>query len=251
LATLQGYVDLWYMFRHYCLSDVFHGTRWKDWPKEMCDLLVEQQKKGKEVIFYQNTRRACNYRGAALAWERCNGWYVWDYGFDGHACWTDDSVPHADVANEKDQDKVFQLPPERQSISTYYYVRPLGDNRYRVLSCKRLEAWRDSVQDYLYLLILDDLLEQAEASGKPELRALAKQGRATIDDAIEEIRLHVDEYYAFSSAKRRCALEIIKLTQAGLAPRTNPDGTIKRHRQYRPEKVYAPEEGGIPHPYSG
>jgi len=120
-----------------------------------------------------------------------------------------------------------------------------------VLSCKRLEAWRDGIQDYLYLLILDDLLDRAEASGKPDLQAMAREGRATVDDVIEEIRLHTDVHYAYDNAKRRCALEIVRLMQAGLAPRTNPDGTIQRHRLYRPEKIYAPEDGGIPHPGSG
>ncbi|UCD28547.1 MAG: hypothetical protein JSV03_15935 [Planctomycetota bacterium] len=253
IRRLSDYSDLWCMFRNYASTDIFHGIRWKDWPTELYDLLADRQKQGARIMYYHNTWRSENYMDASFAWTRPEGWYCWLNGYDGFGGFNGDTAPHIDAPGVYTAKtvKVFQFPIERQSICIPYYIRPIKEGRYAAVGTKSLEGYRDGLRDYMYLLILDDLIRQADESDKPELISLARQARATIEDTIKEVRLHIHSYYAYCHAKRRLALEIIKLMEMNLSPRLDRDGTILRHRQLIPEKIYAPEAGGVSHPLSG
>jgi hypothetical protein len=54
---------------------------------------------------------------------------------------------------------VVDLPTERQTTSSLVYFRREGDVFYPV-SSKRLEAIRDGITDWMYLKMLDDLLQK-------------------------------------------------------------------------------------------
>ena len=248
IKMFDGYSHQWCMFHNYLLDDVFYPTRWKEWPKEMYDVLREQQRKGDYITYYHNTWRGVNYRDAALSWTRPDGWYCWKYGYDGYSSFCGDSVPHVEASIPRGSAKLGEIPPEKQPLDYYYYVEKVGDGQYEPLSCKRLEGFRDGLRDYIYLRILDDLAVQAETSGKPKLEDLARSARETIDETFEDIMLYMVDHGIYCSAKKRLASAIIKLMKAGLEIRLNPDGTVVRHRWLTPEIPLAPEDGGDPEP---
>jgi hypothetical protein len=251
LESLRDLCDAWLFFRNYTTADIFHGIRWKQWPKAMADLIAQQQQRGDWILYYHNMWRGANYRDASVAWGRPHGWYMWNYGYDGYATLAAGSVPHMNAPGFQEAVKVLQGPSGKQSICAFLYPRRRDDGCYELLTCKRLEACRDAFQDYMYLLMLDDLIHQAETTRRPHLVSRAHEARAVLDDSLEEIRLHVADYQTYCAAKRRVALEIIGLLKENLKPRLTPEGSIRRHRGYTPEKIYDPQDGGVPHPLSG
>ena len=244
LEALDGNIGMYNMFHNYTMMDIFNLNRFRTWPRKVVDYLADEQKQGRWVTFYHNNYRSVSYRNASLAWFRPDGWYCWKYGFDGYRTWCGRSLPHYDAADHAGV-KNQQMPLEKQPLGLFVYVHKIEGGEFEVVSCKRLEAWADGVRDSMYLQILDDLIHQADASGDPKLKAMAEDAKATIDDCIEEVRMNNANSYAYSSAKRRLALEIIKFNKAGLQPKLNADGSVVRHRLVIQDNGYLLEDGGI------
>jgi len=147
LAKLRPYVDIWCPFLTLIKRDP--------------ELLEFLRGTGKPLWCYEAEGRVKELH--PLDYYRMQPWVAWRYGLDGAGFWT-------------------------------YEYRDLWDKRAEYgliyggegpVPSKRWEAYRDGIEDYNYLALLSEVVEEAEARGVAS--ALVKEARSLMQRAVAEI----------------------------------------------------------------
>jgi hypothetical protein len=150
ISAFSPYVDT-YM----CSYSV---TGWKEW----LPYFQSEQQRGKRVSIYTNWP---SWTGRApLEQIRQDLNRIWQIGVSEYSAWTANIYPPLNYVYPyggaaAPMRSVVDLPTERQTTSSLVYFRREGDVFYPV-SSKRLEAIRDGITDWMYLKMLDDLLQK-------------------------------------------------------------------------------------------
>ncbi len=127
---------------------------------------------------------------------RCRGWLTWIYGLDGMSYW---STPVHTGSQWNDLDG-----PWGDTCTV------LAGEDGQPVNTRRFDAYRDGVEDYLYVRRLDELLGQPGVA--PEI---VQKGRELLDAACEEYRTIGDWRYLGEQAKGwQLTEEIAARTQA-------------------------------------
>jgi hypothetical protein len=173
ITPYRPYVDT-YMCSH-------SVTAWAQW----LPYFREEQTRGKRLAVYTNWP---SWAGRApLEQVRRDLSWIWQIGADEYDAWAIDidvptgfTYPYGGRLRD-----VTGLATEKQTIAGLIYFRRDGD-LFRPVSCKRLEAIRDGVKDWLYLDCLATLLARLPAEAQPAYRkvlddALAAAGQSRAD----------------------------------------------------------------------
>jgi hypothetical protein len=170
-------------------------TAWQDWLK----LFQAEKKRGKEFSIYTNWP---SWTGRApLEQIRQDLSFIWQIGATEYSAWNADIYPptgytYGYASSAAPLRNVTQWPPERQSTSTLIYVRREGDLYYPV-SCKRLEAIRDGVKDWMYLRLLSDLIERAPKQMQAHYRNVLN--KLALDSPRTQTEFHARKIQAVRS----------------------------------------------------
>jgi hypothetical protein len=167
-------------------------------------LWKRQQAQGKKISTYTNWPSYAER--APILQARKDLVWTWKHRLDEYAAWTMDIFPPLGYtyAYAPFRKGLTDLPPERQSVAALVYFRKEG-NLYRPISCKRLEAIRDGVKDWMYLTILDQLIGQAE--GKVENKVLARAKQA-IGEVLKENKNTQEGYNCSRETLAKCIMEL-------------------------------------------
>ncbi|MDI6783435.1 MAG: DUF4091 domain-containing protein [bacterium] len=159
------------------------------------DSLMKSSEKEKLVAFYKSTGKpiwsyTCRVNMTSqpvLDYYRLKPWYVYQLGFDGVCFWAYDSWrgdPWSD----------FDAVGEEGYYSDNGVVYS-GDQG--PIPSRRWEAYREGLQDYQYLYMLEQLVKQAEeestVQADMELKKLADEGRSVLNQAVAEVLKKKDE----------------------------------------------------------
>ncbi len=155
------------------------------WIPHLDSLLSLKDKDKNELIeWYKSTHKpvwcyTCNVNLTAqdpFKSYRLEPWYAWKLGFSGVCFWTynswrGDSWDDFDIVDKdgySDNGVVYQ-------------------GTYGPVPSRRWEAFRDGLQDYQYLYLLNQEILKAEASGIPTSVSLAKDSRILLNTAVEDV----------------------------------------------------------------
>ncbi len=136
------------------------------------------------VSFYKSTHKpiwcyTCRINMTAqpvLEYYRLKPWYAWKLGFDG-ICFWDYNSWRGDPWSDFDI-----LGTEGYSDNGVVYSGVNGP-----VTSRRWEAFRDGLQDYQYLYLLNQEILKAEASGIPASVSLAKESRILLNTAVDDV----------------------------------------------------------------
>jgi len=127
---------------------------------------------------------------------RCRGWLTWIYGLDGMSYW---ATPVSAGSQWNDLDG-----PRGDTCTV------LAGEDGQPVNTRRFDAYRDGIEDYLYVRCLDELLSQPDVA--PET---VQKGRELLKAACEEYRTIGDWQYLGELRKRwQLTEEIAARTQA-------------------------------------
>ncbi len=163
--------------------------------KNLPDELEDYRRTGKEIWIYQ-----CP---TDVVWQsplevyRKYPWWGWKLRVDGLAYWNYDSQK-TDAWNNFDHGGYQDC--------MMIYPTPTGP-----IPSRRWEAWREGMQDHLYLHVLKTRLDRAEQSGiaKPAIQS----GRNTLNTQVERV-LSTNDPETVEDARRVLAETIISLENA-------------------------------------
>ena len=175
----------------------------------------------------------------ALSGARRGLWWVWEHGLDGQTSFAG-GISYAGVPSRTGFFCPFtwrrygakvtswgtippvSLPPEKQAVPQYLFIRstPVWEDGqmsydYRIVSCKRLEALRDSMKDYLYLSTLERLVKKIEDSHEEALLPAAADANEVLQKALSAVYSDPDNWQCYNNAKVMLASEILKLQRLG------------------------------------
>lgn len=212
LSEIRDYVDYW------CLATQHPVQIWNNTgyigkvlkSPEQVDFLRRQQQGGDKIFPYHNTWRIALKPERVLEY-RSAFWYVWKYQLDGFSSAVTGrieeypvNVPEEELT--RGQGGVLN-PAEEQPLGWYLFVRHDGHD-FDVISSKRLEAWRDGAEDYLYLYVLKDLVDRCRDLGFQEA---ANEAENMMIEAVRMIHFDSYNWELYNDIKRRIAGEIIRL----------------------------------------
>lgn len=163
---------------------------WPTWYK----FFKSEQAFGKKFAIYTNWPSWAG-RASALQGRKDLHW-ISKIGADEYAVWTMDIVPELNYAYGYSQygsyGSIANRPPEKQALATLVYVRN-ENNVFHPVSCKRLEAIRDGMKDWMYLDILSRQMARLEGTQQADL---VKQCKAEIEKFIKPGQKTQKEYNA-------------------------------------------------------
>jgi hypothetical protein len=136
------------------------------------------------TAFYKSTHKpvwcyTCRINMTAqpvLEYYRLKPWYAWKLGFDG-VCFWDYNSWRGDPWSDFDV-----LGSEGYSDNGVVYSGANGP-----VTSRRWEAFRDGLQDYQYLYLLNQAILKAESSNNPEQVSLARESRVILNSAVEDV----------------------------------------------------------------
>ncbi|MCX7919360.1 MAG: DUF4091 domain-containing protein [bacterium] len=190
---MNPYVDIWIPHLDSLLKS-----------SEKDSLLAYYKSTGKPIWSY--TCRVNMTSQPVLEYYRLKPWLVYQLGLDGvcfwaYNSWRGDPWSDFDVVGD-----------EGYSDNGVVYSSDRGP-----IPSRRWEAFREGLQDYQYLFILEQLIKQAEAEGTAQendmLVKLAREAKGILQQAVNEVLLTKDESVVYLW-RERIAEMILKLKKS-------------------------------------
>ena len=123
--------------------------------------------------------------------HRIRFWMAWNDGIEGDLYWN--TVNWYSGNTFKDPWENPMVYPGANGDGYLFYPPKQNEKQYRIISSQRLALVRDGIEDYEYLVILEDYIREAEAKGVEQTIILEAQ---TI---LEESKGLINSYTEFAS----------------------------------------------------
>ena len=167
----------------------------------LCPAISRMMTHGRAEAYRKTGKRLWGYEcGSAkqkspLGWYRKLFWATWQAGFTGcvfwsYACtgWGNAATPNRSAWDDMDN--------TRNLDNAVVYESPAGP-----ITSRRWEAWREGIEDYEYLWLLRDKLNQAERQGRSD--AAVKEAKAALAEAPAAFLAAAKKRYADQAIDRR------------------------------------------------
>jgi len=169
LDPSQGTPELFALSKVLCLPLPI----WLRSNQAFADFYIAQREAGRQLWFYSTegpSRLLDPY-----SYYRLQEWFAWKYKAEGSSFWSFSDNPGASSWNE------YII----RNVSDGVSYTPLFLDSTSVTSGKQMEAIHEGVEDYEYLRMLRDYVEQLEKQGK--LNQVVKSARVLLDTAVNRV----------------------------------------------------------------
>jgi len=182
-------------------------------PRDRQELLDFYKSTGKPIWAY--TCRTDMAGQPVLEYYRLKPWLAWKFGLDGICFWAYNSW-RGDPWSDFDPDS------KGYSDNGVVYSSDSGP-----VTSRRWEAWRDGLEDYLYLHLLREAAEQARSAGKTTDADAAEK---LIEDAVKDVLSDTRDPAAVEEYRIQLANALVELSRtlsfpSPSEPRVKVEGT--------------------------